>query len=54
MEEQKKPEPRYHCKECGVAVIVLNGQVIRPCEHKEAGVTADCSATCYGESKVAA
>lgn len=47
-------QPRFHCKECGVAVIVHDGEIHRPCEHKDAGVLADCSAVATGESKVSA
>lgn len=43
-------EPRFTCSECGVAVIVFDGVIHRPCEHKEAAVLADCSATATGES----
>lgn len=48
--EEKKESPRYRCAECGVAVIIFNGVIHRPCPHKEAGVTAECSVTCRGES----
>ncbi len=45
-------EPRFKCKVCQCPVIVHDGVIHRPCEHKEAGVTADCSAVATGESKV--
>lgn len=45
-------EPKYKCAECGIAVIILDGEIIRPCPHKDAAVTADCSAVVYGESKL--
>lgn len=54
MEEKKKEEkPRYRCAVCNVPVVYFSGELFRPCEHKHAAVTADCSATCTGESKVA-
>jgi len=40
--------PKYTCKECGVAVIIVDGKAIRPCSHKEAGVTANITAKAYG------
>jgi hypothetical protein len=42
----------YKCAECEMAVILHEGNVIRACPHKEAGVTASLSATCYGEAEV--
>ena len=40
------------CKECGVRVIQneKTGLLHRPCNHKDAGVTAHCSATVSGEA----
>lgn len=38
------------CKQCGASATVVDGNVTRKCGHDEAGVTADLSATCYGES----
>lgn len=42
----------YKCSECGVDVIVYDGIIHRPCEHKEAAVIAECSATATGECEV--
>lgn len=47
MEEET---PRYTCKECGMAVIVHEGHIIRACPHDDAAVLAACSATATGES----
>lgn len=47
-----KPEIEYRCAVCGVKVEVIDGEFVRPCDHKDAGVTASMSATAYGESKV--
>ena len=45
----KRPVPiAYSCSTCGVTAAVLDGTVVRPCEHKTAGVVADISATAYG------
>jgi hypothetical protein len=52
MEEAKTEEPRFKCACCGMAVIVLDGEIIRACPHTDAAVTADCTATAYGESKL--
>jgi hypothetical protein len=41
-------EPKYVCKECGVAVIIVDGKAIRPCPHKEAAITANMTAIAYG------
>jgi ribosomal protein L37AE/L43A len=41
----------YTCKECGMAVIVRNGEVIRACSHKGT-VIAGMSAVATGESKL--
>ena len=49
--EEKKEEPRYRCAECGVAVIIYDDGIHRPCDHKEAAITAACSVTCRGESR---
>jgi hypothetical protein len=40
----------YTCSECGVQVIVFDGVIHRPCEHKDAVVIASCEATATGES----
>ncbi len=45
-------QPKYTCKECGIAVILIDGKIIRPCKHTDAGVIADMSATAYGRSKL--
>jgi hypothetical protein len=37
------------CKQCGAAVRQDGDAIIRDCVHDEAGVTAELSATCYGE-----
>lgn len=43
-------EPRYVCKECGLAVLVLaGGDLIRPCGHTCA-VLASCEARLKGVS----
>jgi hypothetical protein len=40
------------CKECGARVVVTDGVITRDCQHHDAGVTTELTATCYGESKV--
>jgi hypothetical protein len=47
---------KYTCATCGVPTIVLNDgkDIIRPCEHTEAGVVAHCDAVCTGEASVSA
>lgn len=45
-------EPMYQCAECKRAVIILNGEIIRACEHAEAGVLANLSAIVVGQSKL--
>jgi hypothetical protein len=50
--ETALPKVIYTCTECAMPVIMLDGNIIRACEHKEAGVAAEMSATCYGESEL--
>jgi len=55
---QETPEmaistPRYTCAQCGLGVIIIGDKVIRGCGHEEAAINASCTATVYGESKVA-
>ena len=38
----------YYCKECGKAVIILNGKIIRACPHDKATVVASMSGTVKG------
>ena len=41
---------RYICKECGMAVIVLDdGEQLRPCGHKGT-ILLDMEVVCTGES----
>lgn len=47
-----KNNVKYTCKECGVAVIVHEGAIIRPCEHKEAVVLAHATVHATGESSI--
>lgn len=49
---QEEQAPRFKCAECGQAVIVFEGEVHRICGHSEAGVTAECSAICYGDASM--
>lgn len=51
IKEEVKQEPRFKCSACGLGVIVLDGKIIRACIHEDAAVSADCTATVYGESK---
>lgn len=53
-EENKEIKSRYKCSVCKVSVIVFDGQIHRPCEHKDAAVTADCEAVATGDCKVSA
>lgn len=46
-------EPRYRCTECGSPAILLAGEILRVCDHKEAGVTADMKAHAVSVSRVA-
>ncbi|MBX9793597.1 MAG: hypothetical protein K2Y02_04785 [Burkholderiaceae bacterium] len=41
------------CGECGKAVAVLDGEVIRGCTHVTASVIVSLSATVYGAAEVA-
>ena len=52
IKNETPPVPRYTCGECGLGVIVFEGQIFRGCTHVEATVSATCSAICYGESKI--
>ena len=45
-------QPRYRCAACNVPVIMFEGEIHRPCSHKDAAVVVNISATCTGESKV--
>jgi len=45
-------ESGYICKECGMAVIVLDGNIIRACPHEGSTVVAKMSGTVTGESKL--
>ena len=39
----------YTCAECGAKADVVEGEVVRTCEHVDAPVTADIQAVVYGE-----
>lgn len=41
----------YRCAQCGMAVIVLDGEIIRAC-HCNAAVVADATATMHGQGGV--
>lgn len=41
----------YFCKECGLAVIVRNGEIIRACKHTGT-IIATMSAVATGDSEV--
>jgi hypothetical protein len=43
----------YHCAECGQPVTFEDGQIVRSCEHVEAGVIADVEATVYSQGSLA-
>lgn len=45
-------ESGYSCKECGMPVIIRDGEIIRSCEHAKATVLASMSATATGKSKL--
>lgn len=47
---KKQLNTKYKCSECGIATVVIEGQIIRPCNHNTAAVIADISATAYGVS----
>jgi hypothetical protein len=47
--EQISKSP-YICSGCGKAVIVTEEEIIRICEHNDAPVIANLSATCYSLS----
>jgi hypothetical protein len=40
--------PTHRCAECGTAVIILEGEIIRACPHEEAAVIAEMEAVAYG------
>jgi hypothetical protein len=44
-------EEEYICKECGKSVRLIDGEVIRSCDHKGT-VTAAMSAVATGESSL--
>lgn len=39
----------YRCEVCNVPAVLLDGAIIRPCEHQDAPVIADMTARVYGE-----
>lgn len=41
---------KYKCAECGRGVLVSGDSVLRLCDHKDATIVAECSATCRGDS----
>jgi len=45
--------PTYTCSVCGLGVILLEGQLIRGCEHKDAPVNAAVRAKIQGKSSFA-
>lgn len=51
--DSKCCEVKYACAECHSRVVVKEDKIERECEHKNAGVVADISATATGESHVA-
>lgn len=50
----QKPEPvKYACVVCGKPVIVrADGDIMRVCEHKTAGITASMQAHAVGVARV--
>jgi len=47
-------DAKYICKECGMAVVILqNGDQVRPCGHKGT-ILLDMKVVCTGESKTEA
>lgn len=42
----------YECKECGAVVKLVDGELVRTCEH-DAPILANLTATATGECKVA-
>jgi len=45
---EETPVPQYLCSVCGQAVILIADEVIRACEHQEAGVVANMQAHAVG------
>ena len=50
MSETVKQSTKFECAECGVATIIHEGIIIRPCKHDTAGVLASMTAHAYGMS----
>ena len=42
----------YECKECGAVVELIDGELVRTCDH-DAPILANLTAHATGESKVA-
>lgn len=41
-------EIKYACGECNAPALVVDQKVVRTCEHAEAPIAAQMSATAYG------
>lgn len=39
---------RYFCAQCQEPARIVNGQVVRTCEHTDASIVASASATTHG------
>jgi hypothetical protein len=43
----------YECKECGAEVNLVDGELVRTCDHHDAPILANLTAHATGECKVA-
>jgi hypothetical protein len=43
----------YECKECGAEVRLVDGELVRTCDHEHAPILANMTAHATGEAKVA-
>lgn len=43
----------YQCKECGAEVKLVDGELVRTCDHVDAPILASLTAHATGEAKVA-
>lgn len=49
---ENMPDPIYQCAVCKTAIIILDNQIIRACEHSDAPILATLTATLRGEGDV--
>jgi competence CoiA-like predicted nuclease len=49
----EKQPTTYNCTACGGEVRIIDGAIVRACDHHQAAVIASCAGVMRGKSRVA-